>query len=122
MTYMHRHGSRDRAYMTRRRSLVPDRDGDPMEAVSNLFDVAMLIGIGFLVVALSSFGLKELLSSEDVTIVKDPGTSEMEVITKSEGRIERLTATDATASGKGAAIGTVYRLEDGQVIWVPAED
>ena len=120
MAYLRRHGSADRAYMTRRRTLVPDRDGDPMEAVGNLFDVAMLIGIGFLVVALSSFGLKELLSAEDVTIVKDPGTTEMEVITKSEGKIERL--TDATAAGKGAAIGTVYRLEDGQVIWVPAED
>ncbi|MBN2405473.1 MAG: DUF2149 domain-containing protein [Coriobacteriia bacterium] len=82
----------------------------------------MLIGIGFLVVALSSFGLNELLSSEDVTIVKDPGTTEMEVITKSEGKIERLTATDATARGQGAAIGTVYRLDDGQVIWIPAEE
>lgn len=122
MAYLRRHGSAERSYMTRRRTLVPDRDGDPMESVGNLFDVAMLIGIGFLVVALSSFGLKELLSSEDVTIVKDPGTAEMEVITKSEGKIERLTATDATAGGRGAAIGTVYRLEDGQVIWVPAED
>ncbi|TDB36973.1 MAG: DUF2149 domain-containing protein [Actinobacteria bacterium] len=107
------------SFMERHRTRIPDRNGDPMEAVANLFDVAMLIGIGFLVVALSSFGLKELLTSEDLTIVKSPGTPQMEIITRTGDTVERFTTTPEEASGQGLPIGTVYRLENGQIVWVP---
>ncbi len=99
--------------------LVPDDHGDPMASMGNLFDVAVLIGVGFLIVSLSGFGLRELLSSEDVTIVKNPGESNMELIRKEGNRIERLKATDSSAEGVGRAIGTVYRLQNGSVVWVP---
>lgn len=107
--------------LERHRRLTPDPHLDPMEPMGNLFDVAVLIAVGFLVVALSGFGLRELLSAEDVTIVKNPGTAEMEIIRKEGREIERLTATDTQAEGSGTPIGTVFRLEDGRVIWVPDE-
>ncbi len=107
--------------MRRRRVDLADRGGDPMESMGNLFDVAILLAVGFLVVALTGFGLSELISDEDVTIVKNPGESDMEIITKTEGRVERLKRTDELDEGRGYAIGTVYRLEDGTVIWVPQE-
>jgi hypothetical protein len=103
----------------RRRRIMPDRNGDPMESMGNLFDVAVLIGVGFLIVSLSAFGLQEIVSADDVTIVKDPGTPDMEIITKQNGEIERLERTEAIAQGRGYAIGTVFQLEDGSVIWVP---
>jgi len=106
-------------FMERHRTRLPDRNGDPMDAVSNLFDVAMLIGVGFLMMALSSFGLKDLVTQEGLTVVKSPGTPEMEIITRSDGKIERLKATGGEAAGQGLAIGTVYQLENGQVVWVP---
>ncbi|MGB4441699.1 MAG: DUF2149 domain-containing protein, partial [Coriobacteriia bacterium] len=87
--------------------------------MGNLFDVAILIGVGFVIVSLSAFGLQELISGEDVTIVKDPGTTDMEIITKQQGVIERLQQTDELDEGRGYAIGTVFRLDDGSVIWVP---
>ena len=99
-----------------------DTHGDPMEAMGNLFDVAILIGVGFMVVALSSFGLKELLSDEDLTIVKNPGTEQMEIITKEEGKIKTLKRTDQQAQGQGKAVGTVYQLEDGRMVWIPGSD
>lgn len=105
--------------LERKKRLIPDRNGDPMEPMANLFDVAILIGVGFLIVALSGFGLEELLSNEDMTIVKNPGTASMELIQKSGREIKRLKATGDTAGGMGTAIGTVYRLQDGQVVWVP---
>ncbi|MDY0340051.1 MAG: DUF2149 domain-containing protein [Coriobacteriia bacterium] len=92
-----------------------------MESTGNLFDVAILIGVGFLIVALSGFGLNELLSSEDVTIVKNPGAADMEIITKTAGEIERLEQTDDMGEGRGYAVGTVYRLDDGNMIWVPQD-
>ncbi|MBF4509638.1 MAG: DUF2149 domain-containing protein [Aeromicrobium sp.] len=106
-------------YQSRRHRRFADHGGDPMEATGNLFDVALLIGIGFLIVALTAFGLQELISDDDVTIVKNPGTAEMEIIRKEAGRIERLRQTDQLGEGTGQAIGTVYRLDDGAVIWVP---
>ena len=113
-------GDTARRYLLERKSsLVPDSHGDPMEAMGNLFDVAVLIGVGFLIVALTGFGLREFVSAEDVTVVKNPGAADMEIITKRGREIERLKATDKTAEGVGTAIGTVYRLENGQVIWVP---
>jgi len=116
----HTHARNERASVQRRRRrLLPDRVGDPMESMGNLFDVAILIGVGFLIVSLSAFGLQELISGEDVTIVKDPGTTDMEIITKQQGVIERLQQTDELDEGRGYAIGTVFRLDDGSVIWVP---
>lgn len=114
---MERHASR--MLLERRGRPASDVPLDPMEPMGNLFDVAVLIAVGFLIVALSGFGLRELLSAEDVTIVKNPGTAEMEIIRKEGREIERLTTTDVIAEGSGTPIGTVFRLEDGRVIWVP---
>lgn len=108
-----------RSFLERRSDAVPAGVEDPLDSMGNLFDVAILIGVGFMIVALSGFGLRELLSAEDVTIVKNPGGTDMELITKKEGKINRLKATDTTAEGVGTEIGTVYRLQDGSVVWVP---
>lgn len=90
--------------------------------MGNLFDVAILIGVGFMVVALTGFGLTELLSDDQLTIVKNPGTPQMEIITKQGSKIERLKSTDEQAQGPGSAVGTVYRLRDGRMVWVPGDD
>ena len=60
--------TRKPSLLERKSRLVPDRHGDPMESMGNLFDVAMLIGVGFMIVAFTGFGLRELFSAEDVTI------------------------------------------------------
>ncbi len=97
------------------------RTADPLEATTNLFDVAMLIGVGFMIVALTSFGMSDLLTSEDMTIVKNPGESDMEIIVKTGDRVERLSSTGEYAEGVGSPIGTVYELDDGTVVWVPED-
>ena len=106
-------------FMGRKRLLIADRNGDPMESMGNLFDVAVLIGVGFLIMALSGIGLSDYLSSNNMTIVKDPGGPNMEIITKTGNTVERLKTTGAEAEGAGTAIGTVYRLSNGDVVWVP---
>jgi hypothetical protein len=113
-------GARE-GYIRRGGRGLADHSGDPMESMGNLFDVAILLAVGFLVVALTGFGLSEVISGEDVTIVKNPGHSDMEIITRTAGEVERLERTDDLNEGRGYAIGTVYRLEDGSVIWVPQE-
>jgi len=44
-------------------------DDDPLSSVANLFDVAMIFAIGLLVVSLTHFGVEELITQSDVTIV-----------------------------------------------------
>jgi hypothetical protein len=109
----------ERPTLMRDASALADDHPDPMDGMGNLFDVAILIGIGFMVVALTGFGLKDMLTNKSVTIVKDPGTPKMEIITKDGANIERLKTTDEQAQGLGAAVGTVYKLQDGRMIWVP---
>lgn len=109
----------DMPFLGRRALIIPDHHGDPMESMGNIFDVAILLAVGFLVVSLSSFGLSDLLGKGDVTIVKNPGTKGMELVTKKNGVIERMRTTTAQAEGVGAAIGTVYKLGNGEIVWVP---
>jgi hypothetical protein len=109
----------DLPFLARRAQVIPDRHGDPMESMGNIFDVAILLAVGFLVVSLSSFGLSDLLGRGDVTIVKNPGTNGMELVTKKNGVISRMRTTTRQAEGVGAAIGTVYKLENGEIVWVP---
>ncbi len=44
-------------YMRRRRIDRTDRNGDPLDGVVNLFDVAIVLAVGFLVAALAGIGL-----------------------------------------------------------------
>ena len=105
--------------MRRRRLSHPIHNEDPMSMMGNLFDIALLIGIGLLIMALSSFGLKDLLTNNDTTIVKNPGKPDMEIVTRKGGKITRLKQTGSKTEGPGTAVGTVYRLQSGEMIWVP---
>jgi len=111
----------DGGYMANRNTgdRMPDDGGDPMESMGNLFDIGILIGVGLLVFALSGLGLREMLGKSDVTIVKNPGTPSMEIITKDGNQVKRLKAGTTSAEGTGTAVGTVYQLGDGRMIWIP---
>jgi len=90
-----------------------------MSMMGNLFDIALLIGVGLLVMALSSFGLNDLLTNADTTIVKNPGKPDMSIITRKGGKITKLQQTGQQTEGSGTAVGTVYQLQTGEMIWVP---
>jgi|BarGraIncu01122A_1022018.scaffolds.fasta_scaffold71681_2 hypothetical protein len=110
---------RPRSFMRRRRLLHPIHHEDPMATMGNLFDIAILMGVGLLIMALSSFGLSDLLSNADTTIVKNPGKPDMEIITRQGGKITRLQQTGTQSEGPGTPVGTVYRLQSGEMVWVP---
>jgi hypothetical protein len=108
-------------YMRRRRVGTADRNGDPLDGIVNLFDVAIVLAVGFLVAALAAAGVSGLLTSENMTIVTNPGTPEMQVIVKEGDQITRLDMqSGAEVSGVGTLIGSFYRLADGTVVYVPA--
>ncbi len=109
-------------YLSRRRVDRSERNGDPLDGLVNLFDVAVVLAVAFLLAALTAVGLPELLSGEDVTIVKTQG-DKMQLIIREGDQIRTLELDpDDQASGAGRLIGQFYQLEDGSTIYVPAGD
>jgi len=95
-------------------------DDDPMSGVSNLFDTAMVFAVALLLALVVSYNVPELLQPESsVTIVKNPGDPNMQIIIKDMSQIQVLNMTNKLAGGQGTKMGTAYQLESGQVVYVP---
>jgi hypothetical protein len=108
-------------YMRRRRVDRTDRNGDPLDGVINLFNVAVVLALGLLIAALSSMGLTGILSSGDMTLVTNPGKADMTVLIKQGDHFTRLVLQPGQQySGVGTPIGQFYQLADGSTIYVPA--
>ncbi|MEM0202785.1 MAG: DUF2149 domain-containing protein [Archaeoglobaceae archaeon] len=104
----------------RRRLIDEIEDENPLDFVSNLFDVALIIALAFLVMLVTAYSLTELLTpNENVTIVKNPGEKDMQIIVKEGEVIRIMNLTTELYGGQGEKIGTAYRLKDGTIIYVP---
>jgi hypothetical protein len=101
--------------------LIGEEDPSPMNGVGNLFDTAMVFSVALLVALVMYYSLPELLNTtEDLTIVKNPGSKDMQIIVKEEGKpIEVMNMTENIGGGTGEVLGTAYQLADGRVIYVP---
>lgn len=93
-------------------------DDDPMSAVGNLFDVALVFIVALLFALMAMFG-KELFDGQSRVRVDSSGR--IEILTKKGRKIESLKQSNETAEGKGVRLGTAYRLEDGTTVYVPEE-
>ncbi len=60
-------------------------------------------------------------SSDDVAVIKNPNTPQMEMLVKKGEKIERYTASEAIGQGEGSRAGVAYRLKDGSFIYVPEQ-
>ena len=110
-------------YMKRRKAAREDRNGDPLDGVINLFDVAIVLAVGFLVAALTGLGMTDVLTGEDMTVVTNPGTDQMQVVVKSGETIERFDIQPGEqVTGVGTLIGSFYRLADGTTVYVPSTE
>ena len=95
-----------------------DRGGDPLDGLVNLFDLGIVLAVAFLLAALSSVNLTEVLTDQEaaaaaqqaVTAAEDEVVNELEV------------APGERVVGEGQEVGTVYRLEDGRTVIVRPED
>ena len=53
-----------------------------MSVVSNLFDAAMVFAVALMVALVTHYKMTEMFSTEDFTVVKNPGKDNMEIISK----------------------------------------
>ncbi|MFI3297582.1 MAG: DUF2149 domain-containing protein [bacterium] len=109
--------------MARKRRLITDNDDqDPLSVLTNLFDVAMVFAVALMVALVTRFDMTEIFSQEDFTMVKNPGTEQMEIITKKGEKIEKYTPSknnDQSNGSRGKRVGTAFQLENGEIIYVP---
>lgn len=98
-----------------------DDDSDPLSVVVNLFDVAMVFAVALMVSMVMHLNMTEVFTKEDFTMVKNPGTEQMEIITKKGEKIEKYKPSDDTEKSgtRGKRVGVAYQLDDGQIIYVP---
>jgi hypothetical protein len=94
-----------------------DRGGDPLDGLVNLFDLGIVLAVAFLLAALSSLQLSDLLTEEDVTVVRS-GQGQNTVIVKDGQRVRTVQLQGRRVVGEGERIGSVYRLEDGRTVFV----
>jgi hypothetical protein len=81
--------------------------GDPLDGLVNLFDIGIVLAIAFLIA-----GLGLTLNSKEHRLQKRTPPS-----AQHQQALPRTTGAPST-SGHGEAVGTVYRLANGQLVYV----
>jgi hypothetical protein len=95
-------------------------DEDPSAGLLNLFDVWIAFAVALLLAMAGYLNVPEMLSAQsDVTLVKNPGKADMEIIQKEGVKITRYRATTEEMTGAGRKLGTAYQLQSGEVVYVP---
>ena len=89
-----------------RHGQLDDAAGDPLDGLVNLFDVGIVLAVGFLIAGLS-IGAK---SAEKAKQTQTQTSTTQKTLTTPK--------KPKTATGKGQAVGQVYRLPDGRLVLV----
>ncbi|MFN8161561.1 MAG: DUF2149 domain-containing protein [Solirubrobacterales bacterium] len=105
------------AFVTPRARRRPDRAGDPLDGLVNLFDLGIVLAVAFLLAALSSLKLSDLLTSKDVTVVHR-SNGQTTVVLKHGQKLRSIRLTHQRVAGTGQRIGTAFRLSDGRIVLV----
>lgn len=99
--------------------LDEDEELNPILSAVNLVDVFLVI-IAALLIALAQNPLS-VFSTDDVTVIKNPGKENMEMIIKKGNEIKQYKSSDEIGSGEGQRAGVAYRMADGSFIYIPEE-
>jgi hypothetical protein len=96
----------------------PDRGGDPLDGLVNLFDLGIVLSVAFLLAALSSLKLSDILTNEKVEVIRNTSKGQ-QIITRQGQKVTRIQLQPGQrVVGRGDRIGSVYRLNDGRVVYV----
>lgn len=97
-------------------------EDDPASGLLNLMDVWLVFAVALVLSLVARFNLPELVTQQsEVTIVKNPGQKDMQIIKKKGLKIEKYSSTTKRLGGEGEKLGTAYRLKTGEVVYVPEE-
>lgn len=99
------------------RILQDEDDSNPMLSVINLVDVfVVMVAALMMIIVINPLNP---YNSDDMVIVKNPNSDQMEMVVKKGEEIKRYKSSTSIGEGKGERAGVAYRLEDGSFIYVP---
>lgn len=101
------------------RFLDEDEELNPILSSVNLIDVFLVL-IAALLIAIAQNPLNTF-SAENVTVVKNAGKPNMEIIVKEGKEIKHYKSSGNIGSGQGARAGIAYKMADGSMIYVPED-
>lgn len=99
------------------RLLDEDEAINPALSVVNLVDVFLVL-VAALLIAIAQNPINPFLG-DDVTVIKNAGAPDMEMIIKKGEKIETYKSAGEIGAGEGVKAGTAYRLPDGSIVYVP---
>ncbi len=95
-----------------------DRAGDPLDGLVNMFDLGIVLALAFLLAALKSADLTELITKPDkIADVRKRAANPIAVGKNQELRTATPTTEPVTAN-QGSEVGKVFRLPDGRLVYV----
>ena len=98
--------------------ILDEDDDDPVLSTINLIDVFLVV-IGMLLIAVINNPMNPF-AGDKLTIIRNEGKPNMEIITKDGQKITKFKASGASGEGDGEKAGTAYRMKDGSMVYVPA--
>jgi hypothetical protein len=106
-----------RSAITPRARVRMDRSGDPLDGLVNLFDLGIVLAVAFLLAALQSVNLTDLLTKSNVTVLRTDASGQT-VIVKQGDQVKTVHLSNKTVTGTGQRVGEVYKLSDGRLVYV----
>jgi len=94
-----------------------DRAGDPLDGLVNLFDLGIVLAVAFLLAALQSVNLTDLLTKTNVTVLRTDATGQT-IIVKEGDQVKTVRLSEKTVTGTGERVGEVFKLADGRLVYV----
>lgn len=88
---------------------IADGAGDPLDGLVNLFDIGIVLAVAFLIAGLGLTLNRTAHRLETRQTSTAPGGQRLQTLPS---------ANSPSVSGTGQAVGTVYRLRNGQLVYV----
>lgn len=102
------------------RRILDADDDDPILSMVNIIDIFLVIIVILFIIIMNN--PLNPLNSDDVTIVKNAGKENMEIIIKKGKKMERYKSSQQMGEGSGIKAGITYRMDDGNLIYVPEDE
>ena len=97
--------------------LNEDEELNPASSLINLVDVFLVL-IAALLIAIAQNPLNPF-TVDNVTVIKNAGQDDMEMIVKKGEKIERFKSSGEIGGGQGTKAGVAYKMADGSMVYVP---
>ncbi len=99
------------------RLLEEDDAINPALSVVNLVDVFLVL-VAALLIAVAQNPMNPF-AAENVTVIKNAGQPDMEMIVKQGSTIETFKSSGEMGGGDGIKAGVAYKMADGSMVYVP---